>query len=112
MKAGQNNISGILTFHEKVIDIIKRIPRGKVAAYGQIAAFAGNPRAARQVARTLHSSSRKEGLPWHRVINSKGRISLKPSYGYEIQKERLQKEGITFDLQDNIDLKRYLWSPG
>lgn len=110
MKAKQENTSGSMTFHETVIDIIKKIPRGKVASYGQIAAYAGNPRAARQVVRTLHSSSRKEGLPWHRVINSKGRISLKPGYGYEIQKERLQKEGIKFDLQDTIDLKRFLWS--
>ena len=60
MKAKQEKTSGSMTFHEKVIDIIKKIPRGKVASYGQIAAYAGNPRAARQVVRTLHSSSRKD----------------------------------------------------
>ena len=101
----------ITSFHQRAKDIIKRIPRGKVATYGQIAAYAGNPRAARQVAWVLHSSSQKDQLPWHRVINSKGRISLKRNYGYEIQRELLEKEGIEFDKHDNIDFGRYLWSP-
>jgi methylated-DNA-protein-cysteine methyltransferase-like protein len=99
------------TFHQRVIEIIKKIPEGKVATYGQIAAYAGSPQAARQVVRILHSSSRKENLPWHRVVNSEGRISLKPNQGYEIQKALLKKEGIRFDLQDTIDFNRYLWSP-
>lgn len=95
----------------RVKELIKRIPKGKVATYGQIAAYAGNPRAARQVVWILHSSSGKEKLPWHRVINSKGRISLKPDYGYEIQRELLRKEGIEFDTNDTVDFDRYLWSP-
>jgi methylated-DNA-protein-cysteine methyltransferase-like protein len=99
------------TFHQRVIEIIKQIPRGKVATYGQIAVYAGSPRAARQVVRTLHSSSRKEDLPWHRVVNSQGRISLKPGQGYEIQKTLLMKEGVVFDLQDNIDFDHFLWTP-
>jgi len=99
------------TFYLRTIDIIKRIPKGKVATYGQIAAFAGNYRAARQVAYVLHSSSRKENLPWHRVVNSKGSISLKSSSGYEVQKKFLKKEGIIFKKDDCIDLKRFLWLP-
>jgi len=99
------------SFSRRVKELIKRIPKGKVATYGQIAAYAGNPRAARQVVWILHSSSGKEKLPWHRVINSKGRISLKPNYGYEIQRELLRKEGIEFDENDTVDLDRYLWSP-
>jgi len=98
-------------FQKQVIRIIKKIPRGKVATYGQIAAVAGNPRAARQVVRALHTSSEKENLPWHRVINSKGQISLKPGYGYELQKALLEDEGIAFDERDTIDLNRFLWSP-
>ncbi len=97
------------TFTQKVKDIIKKIPPGKVCTYGQIAAYAGNPRGARQVAWVLHSSSRKDNLPWHRVVNSKGGISLKPNYGYEIQKQLLEKEGIAFDSNDTIDFDRYLW---
>jgi len=99
------------TFYQRVIDIIKNIPEGKIATYGQIATYAGNPRAARQVSFILHSSSEKENLPWHRVINSKGSISLKPGHGYELQKQMLKKEGITFKENDCIDLKRFLWIP-
>ena len=93
----------------QIKDIIKKIPRGKVATYGQIAMMAGDPHAARQVVRILHSSSRKEEPPWHRVINSKGRISLQPGFGYETQKELLVKEGIEFDDDDTVDFERFLW---
>lgn len=99
------------SFHNRVIALVKKIPRGKVAFYGQVAAMAGSPRGARQVVRTLHSSSKKEKLPWHRVINKQGKISLLPSQGYEIQKALLEKEGVKFDLYDRIDLDRYGWSP-
>lgn len=95
----------------RIKEIIKKIPRGKVATYGQIAVFAGNPRASRLVVWTLNSSSQREKLPWQRVINGKGRISLKPGQGYEIQKMLLQKDGIKFEEDDSINLKKYLWSP-
>ena len=99
------------SFSQRVKEIMKKIPPGKVATYGQIAAYAGNPHATRQVVWILHSSSQKDKLPWHRVVNSKGRISLKTNYGYETQKELLEKEGIKFDKDDNIDFGRYLWHP-
>jgi methylated-DNA-protein-cysteine methyltransferase-like protein len=102
---------GTDTFFQRARNVIKKIPPGRVATYGQIAALAGNPRGARQISWVLHSSSRKENLPWHRVINSKGRISLKPGYGYEIQKQLLEQEGVLFDNDDSIDLDRYLWHP-
>ena len=98
-------------FHKRAKYIIKRIPKGKVATYGQIAALAGNHRDARQVAWILHSSSQKEALPWHRIINSQGRISLEPGHGYEVQKELLRKEDIQFDENDRIDLDNFLWEP-
>ena len=103
--------TGHSSFSQRIKDIIKKIPRGKVATYGQIATMAGNPRAARQVVRILHSSSRKDRLPWHRVINSKGRISLQPGFGYETQKSLLLKERIVFDKDDTVDFERFLWSP-
>jgi methylated-DNA-protein-cysteine methyltransferase-like protein len=99
------------SFSQRIKALIKSIPKGKVSTYGQIAALAGNPRASRLVVWTLNSFSQKEKLPWHRVINSKGGISLKPGQGYEIQKMLLQKEGIKFEEDDSIDLKKYLWSP-
>ncbi len=98
-------------FTTKVKKLIKRIPAGKVATYGLIAALAGNPRAARQVARILHSCSRKDNLPWHRVVNRNGKISLKFLNGYEVQKRLLEKEGIVFAENDVIDFDTFLWLP-
>jgi len=97
-------------FTQKVKTLIRQIPAGKVASYGLIAALAGNPRAARQVAWVLHSSSAADQLPWHRVINRKGKISLKPFGGYEIQKQLLLQEGVVFDEKDALNLDRFLWS--
>lgn len=98
-------------FTARVLHLIRRIPAGRVATYGQIALLAGNHRAARQVARLLHSSSGKHELPWQRVVNGRGTISLKPGYGFEEQRELLEREGIEFGLHDRIDLNRFLWNP-
>lgn len=99
----------ISSFSEQVINIIQRIPRGKVATYGQIATLAGNNRAARQISRILHSSSKKYDLPWYRVINSQGRISLRTGEGYEMQKAMLESEDIIVS-GDRIDLKNFQWN--
>ncbi|WP_202707186.1 MGMT family protein [Sporosalibacterium faouarense] len=93
-------------FTAKVIKIIKNIPKGKVMTYGQIAAEAGSPRGARQVVRVLHSMSDKYQLPWHRVVNRNGEISLKGE-NYHIQKQLLDEEGVCF-RDGRIDLGRYL----
>lgn len=98
-------------FTEAVKNLINSIPRGKVCTYGIIAAATGNPRAARQVAWILHSSSKKEGLPWHRVVNREGKISLKPYQGYELQKHLLEAEGIVFGLNERIAFDLFLWLP-
>jgi len=92
-------------FTEQVIDIIKSIPYGKVMTYGQIAAVAGNPRGARQVSRILHSMSGGHQLPWHRVINSKGGISLTGEPGF-VQAELLLQEGIEVHNKQ-VNLKQY-----
>lgn len=94
-------------FTERVIDIIRAIPEGKVLTYGAVAALAGNPRGARQVSRILHSSSEKHNLPWHRVINSRGCISLPPG-GREVQRKLLEDEGVVFGTDGCIDLAVYL----
>lgn len=96
---------------EKVKRVIRAVPRGRVATYGQVATLAGSPFAARQVVWVLHSCSEKDGLPWHRIVNAGGRIALKPGAGYEQQKKLLQVEGIRFDRRGRIDLERYLWEP-
>ena len=98
-------------FTTEVIRLIKSIPKGKVATYGQIAYLTGLYPSVRRVVWILHSCSEKEGLPWHRVVNSKGTISLRPGKGYKKQKALLKKEGIVFDEKDRIDLELFLWEP-
>jgi methylated-DNA-protein-cysteine methyltransferase-like protein len=101
--------SSLLSFTERVVFVIKSIPKGKVLSYGRIASVAGNPRGARQVVRILHTQTGKRNLPWHRVINSKGKISLKGE-GYRQQRILLESEGIVFGEDDSINLKEFLWS--
>lgn len=98
------------TFTQRLVEVIKSIPRGQVATYGQLAAMAGNPRGARQVVRVLASLSAKEGLPWHRVINARGTISLTGA-GFDEQKALLEAEGVAVDGRGAIDLNAYQWRP-
>ncbi|MEH7413764.1 MGMT family protein [Neobacillus drentensis] len=98
-------------FTENVIQIIRSIPEGKVMTYGQIAAYAGSPRAARQVVRVLHSMSRKYKLPWHRVINSQGKIALSDDESYHEQLFSLESEGVEIGLNGVIDLVKYQFHP-
>ncbi|MHA1619963.1 MAG: MGMT family protein [Promethearchaeota archaeon] len=102
------NISHLHPFTQAVLQVIHAIPSGKVQTYGGVARFAGNPKGARQVARILHSSSRKYHLPWHRVINSQGKISLDP-VGAEEQRFLLANEGITFLPSGKVEMTEYLW---
>ncbi|MGD9910145.1 MAG: MGMT family protein [Candidatus Izemoplasmatales bacterium] len=94
-------------FTEKVIEIIGQIPQGKVLTYGRVAVMADNPWGARQVVRILNSMSEKYHLPWHRVINSKGEVSLTGATG-ELQKKLLKEDGV--EISDGkIDLDKYLY---
>lgn len=95
-------------FSLHVIEIIKNIPPGKVCSYGRIAHMAGAPRGARQVARLLHSSSRKHSMPWHRVVNSSGGISLEGDAG-QIQRGLLEAEGVEFTASGKVRLSKHLW---
>jgi methylated-DNA-protein-cysteine methyltransferase-like protein len=98
-------------FSRKAKEVIRAIPRGRVATYGQVAALAGRPRAARAVAWILHSSSNTAGLPWHRVINGRGGISLGRGRGFEEQNKRLMAEGIAVGHGGRVDLQRFRWEP-
>ena len=90
---------------------VKRIPRGKVATYGQIARMTGLDGQARLVGYALHNIPHGMEIPWHRVINSKGMISLpKLSGGYERQKKLLLKEKIVI-RKEKVDLKSFGWKP-
>jgi len=100
-----------MEFEDKVKGLIRSIPRGRVATYAQIASLAGNYRAARQISRVLHTSSDKDRLPWHRVINSRGGISLPRGRGFEEQKRLLKREGVCSDRRGRVDLARFQWEP-
>jgi methylated-DNA-protein-cysteine methyltransferase-like protein len=101
----------VMPFTRNVLQVIKSIPEGKVLSYGRVAALAGNPRGARQVSRILHSMSGKHDLPWHRVVNSRGKISLPRGRGYELQRALLESEGVIFSLSHTIDFISCLWQP-
>jgi len=98
-------------FTKRVVDIIRSIPEGRVMTYGQVAESAGSRRAARQVVRILHSLSEKHGLPWHRVVNSKGEIAIQEGEGRYMQQLYLENEGVEIGLNGLIDLEQYRHVP-
>jgi methylated-DNA-protein-cysteine methyltransferase-like protein len=98
-------------YRRRVYDMVRRIPRGRVMTYGQIAIILGEGYTPRTVGYVMHASE-EENVPWQRVINSQGacstgRIILPP----EMQRRMLEREGIIFDEQGRCDLNRYRWSP-
>ncbi len=96
---------------QRIFAVLAMVPIGAVVTYGQVAELAGLPRAARLVGRTLRNLPRDSNLPWHRVINSAGKISLPPdSDSFKKQKARLQDEGLLVD-GCRISLAEYRWRP-
>jgi len=95
-------------FTQRAVHILKAVPPGRVVTYGQVAAMAGDPRGARQVVRILATLSDAENLPWHRVINAKGQVSL-PGKGGQEQRARLAAEGVTFRPDGAVELARFQW---
>lgn len=97
-------------FKKAVLNVVKKIPPGKVASYGQVALLAGVPGAARQVGSILCQYG--EVVPWWRVINNAGRISIKcANHTAMMQKEKLQKEGMVVSEKLKIDIEKYRWLP-
>jgi len=98
--------------YRRIYRVVRRIPRGRVATYGQIAWLAGIPRQARQVGYALSSLPRGSEVPWQRVINAKGEVSERSSPGHEgLQRAALESEGVVFDARGRVDLARYQWRP-
>ena len=91
-----------------ICSTVRRIPRGRVATYGQIAELAGLAGHARQVGYALHHLPERSDVPWHRVVNARGEISPR-SVGdsHELQRMLLEAEGVEFDLRGRVDLKRF-----
>jgi methylated-DNA-protein-cysteine methyltransferase-like protein len=96
--------------YARIYAAVRKVPRGRVATYGQIATLAGLPGHARQVGYALHAL--KDGrVPWHRVVNAQGCISARADEpgGSLLQRMRLEQEGVEFDARGRIDLRRFGW---
>ena len=93
---------------EKIYEVVKNIPKGKVATYGQVACLAGNPHWARVVGYALHNNPDPSTIPCHRVVNREGRVAYAFVFGGgEVQRQILEFEGIVFEPDGTIDLKKY-----
>ncbi|MBN8873225.1 MAG: MGMT family protein [Rhodospirillales bacterium] len=99
------------TAEAAICAVIRRIPKGWVATYGQVAAMAGLPRRARLVGQVLQRLDPSSDVPWHRVVNARGEVSytLSRNGSDRIQQELLEQEGIEFDDRNRFDLERFRW---
>jgi len=107
--------------YSRIYAVVARIPHGRVATYGQIAALAGLAGHARQVGYALHALPDGSDLPWQRVINAKGEVSQRADAGWwqgkgegyreGYQRHLLEEEGVVFDLRGRVDLERFRWDP-
>jgi methylated-DNA-protein-cysteine methyltransferase-like protein len=98
--------------YARIYHVVRQIPQGRVATYGQVAALAGMPGQARQVGYALHALPDDEAVPWHRVINAQGQVSTRAEpFEESIQRQLLEREGLRFDASGRTDLVRYRWNP-
>jgi len=94
----------------KIYRVVRRIPRGRVATYGQVAELAGLDGHARQVGYALHAVPASIKLPWHRVINARGEVSARSGGdSHELQRHLLEAEGVTFDARGRVNLAQFRW---
>lgn len=97
-------------FTEKIYEAVRAIPRGKVASYGQIAAMAGHPRAARIVGFALHNNPDPQTIPCHRVVFRDGSTCTGYAFGGpDVQRQLLRGEGVAFDEAGRVDMSRFGW---
>ena len=99
-----------MSFYNVVYEMVKRIPKGKVATYGQIALLCGSPKASRAVGYALHFNPQPIIIPCHRVVNRFGGLAPKFAFGgKDAQKELLMAEGVYVDENYIVDLEKYQW---
>lgn len=97
-----------MTTFEKIYEVVKTIPRGRVATYDQVAMLAGNPRWARVVGYALHVNPKPGEIPCHRVVNREGKTSVAFAFGGgDMQRQLLEDEGIVFESDGTVDLDKY-----
>lgn len=96
----------------RIYAVVQKIPRGRVATYGQVAQLAGLAGQPRQVGYALHALDDESGVPWHRVINARGEVSPRALPGWDqVQRQMLEHEGVIFDSRGRVSLGRYRWRP-
>ena len=95
--------------YDRIYSVVARIPPGRVATYGQVATLAGLPNGARQVGYALAALRPGNRLPWHRVVNAQGAISMRDSGAVAEQRFRLEKEGVRFGRGGMVDLRAVRW---
>ncbi len=97
-----------MTVFDRIYEVVMKIPKGRVATYGQVAMLAGNPRWARVVGYALHNNPAPGKIPCHRVVNREGRVAEAFAFGGgNVQRELLEKEGVVFRADGSIDLSVY-----
>jgi methylated-DNA-protein-cysteine methyltransferase related protein len=98
--------------YQRIYQIVKRIPSGRVATYGQVARLAGLPGHARQVGYALHALPQESSVPWHRVVNARGGISPRSMPGAElVQEQLLKREGVRVGPDGRVRLQQVGWAP-
>ncbi|MDY7094453.1 MAG: MGMT family protein [Acidobacteriota bacterium] len=105
--------SGSSDSHRRIFAVVRAIPEGRVATYGQVAALAGLPRHARLVGYALHALPEGSDVPWQRVINARGEVSPRSDPGPAEHHQRflLEEEGVEFNAAGRVDLRRFRWEP-
>jgi methylated-DNA-protein-cysteine methyltransferase-like protein len=99
--------------YQRIYEVVRQIPTGRVATYGQVAALAGLAGHARQVGYALHSLPEGTSVPWHRVVNASGGISPRATPGAElVQRQLLAQEGVAFNALGRVALERVRWRRG
>ena len=97
-------------FFERVYEVVKNVPRGKVTTYGDVARLCGNPRMARQVGWALHTNPQPGAIPCHRVVFANGSVCTGFAFGgKDVQRAMLRAEGVEVSDDYKIDLKKYRW---
>jgi methylated-DNA-protein-cysteine methyltransferase related protein len=115
-KAPSRGEGGLVVRYQRFYRVVRRIPRGRVATYGQVAARAGMPRGARLAGYALSAlRGTAHDVPWQRVLGARGRglagISLKDPMGAGVQRDLLEREGVVLDGRGRVDLARFGWRP-
>jgi methylated-DNA-protein-cysteine methyltransferase related protein len=96
--------------HDRIYDVIRGIPRGRVATYGQIADLSGISGQPRRIGYALSALPPDSGVPWHRVINAQGKISFPPGSAHaKLQRRLLKQERVAFDSAGRVNLARFRW---